>query len=136
MKMKRVAPWLLPTLLAPVLGACLYVTLVARTVDLPIPTFVWVVAAGIASGFALLIGFMMAAADVALLKLKVRTPPTGWRVWAMGVAAPLPVLFTWQKLVRYAITGLPQFFLTLVLPMLVVALATRILLGTRPTTWS
>ena len=135
--MKRVVPWLLPTLLGPLVGACLYVLVVSQVVDLPIPvpTFAWVIAAVIAAGFSFGVGCTMVATDVALLKLKLRTPPTGWRAWAMGVAAPLPVLFAWQKLVKYAITGWPQLFATIFLPMLVVALASRVLLGTRPDNW-
>ena len=135
--MKRIAPWLLPTLVAPMLGAALYVALVAQVVDLPVrvPTFVWVLAAGVASAVSLVIGAMMAMTDVALLKLKLRTPPTGWRVWAMGLLAPMPVLFTWQKLIRFAVTGLPQFLLAFFAPMLVVALVARLVLGARPKTW-
>lgn len=135
--MKRIVPWLLPTLIGPLLGACLYVLLVAKVVSLPIPipTFAWVVAAVIASSLAFVVGCMMVATDVALLKMKLRSPPTGWRAWAMGIAAPLPVLFAWQKLVKFAITGWPQLLLTFFLPMVLVALASRILLGTRPATW-
>jgi hypothetical protein len=135
--MKRIAPWLLPTLVAPMIGAVLYVALVAQVVDLPVrvPTFVWVLAAGAASAVSLVIGGMMAMTDVALLKLKLRTPPTGWRVWAMGLLAPMPVLFTWQKLVRFAVTGLPQFLLAFFAPMLAVALVARLVLGARPKTW-
>ena len=138
MKMKRIAPWLLPTLVAPMLGACLYVFLVSSTVDLPIPVprFVWIVAALVASGLALLVGSTMAVTDFMLLKMKVRQPPTGWRVWLMGVAAPLPVLFLWQKLIKFAITGVPQFLLVLFGPMLAVALVARLVLGTRPESWS
>jgi hypothetical protein len=136
--MKRIAPWLLPTLVAPMVGAALYVALVSRVVDLPVrvPTFVWVIAAAAASGVSLVIGSMMAVTDVALLKMKVRTPPTGWRVWVMGLLAPTPVLFTWQKLIRFAITGVPHFLLAFFAPMLVVAIVARLLLGTRPASWS
>ena len=135
--MKRVIPWLLPTLIGPLVGACLYVFVVAQVVSLPVPvpTFAWVVAAAIASGLAFVVGCMMVATDVALLRLKLRTPPTGWRAWAMGIAAPLPVMFAWQKLVKYAISGWPQLLVTFFLPMLVVALASRVLLGTRPDNW-
>ena len=135
--MKRVAPWLLPTLFAPMIGACAYVLLVSQIVDLPIavPRFVWFIAAALASGLSLAVGMTMAVTDVALLKLKLRTPPTGWRVWAMGALAPIPVLFLWQKLIRVAITGVPQFLLVLLLPMLFVAIASRFVLGTRPDSW-
>lgn len=138
MKLKRIAPWLLPTLVAPMLGACLYVLLVSATVDLPIavPKFVWFIAAAVASGLALMVGTTMAVTDFALLKLKLREPPTGWRVWAMGIAAPLPVLFLWQKLVKFAITGVPQFLVVLIGPMLGVALVARLVLGTRPKSWT
>ncbi len=137
MKMKRIAPWLLPTLVAPVLGACVYVFIVSTVVDLPVvvPRWAWLLAAAIASGLALLVGTTMAVTDFALLKLKLREPPTGWRVWAMGIAAPIPVLFLWQKLIRVAITGVPQFMLVLLAPMLGVALAARFALGTRPESW-
>ncbi len=136
--MKRVAPWLLPTLVAPMVGACLYVLLIANSVELPfpVPRFVWFIAAAVACGLSLLVGTTMAVTDFALLKLKLREPPTGWRVWAMGVAAPLPVLFLWQKLLRFAITGVPQFLLVLLGPMLVVALVARFVLGTRPERWT
>jgi len=136
--MKKVAPWLLPTLLGPIVGACVYVAAVAATVSLPIPipTFVWVVAAAVASGFAFAVGMVMVATDMALLKLQLRQPPTGWRAWLMGVVAPIPVLFTWQKLAKFAIGGLPQLLVTFLLPMLVIALVARIALGTRPANWS
>jgi hypothetical protein len=119
------------------LGACLYVFILSSTVDLPItvPRWAWLVAAGVASGLALLVGTTMAVTDFALLKLKLREPPTGWRVWAMGIAAPLPVLFLWQKLIKFAITGVPQFLLVLFAPMLGVALVARFVLGTRPESW-
>ncbi|MCA9622531.1 MAG: hypothetical protein KC731_26090 [Myxococcales bacterium] len=135
--MKRVLPWLLPTLVAPALGAWLYVLIAANVVSLPIrvPTFAWLIAGVIASSLASVVGVMMAATDVALLKLKLREPPTGWRVWLMGIAAPMPVLFAWQKLVRYAITGWPQLFISFFLPMFAVAIVLRVVLGTRPATW-
>jgi hypothetical protein len=138
MKLKRIAPWLLPTLLAPTLGACLYVLLVSRAVDLPIPVprFVWIIAAAAASGLSLFVGACMVAADLTLLKLELRMPPTGWRAWLMGALAPIPVLFTWQKLIRFAITGVWQFLLSFLLPMLVIAVVMRLLLGTRPTHWN
>lgn len=137
MGMKRVAPWLAPTLIAPMIGAALYVFLVSQTLDLPIPvpTFVWVIAAAIASGFSLAVGAMMAATDMALLKLKLRHPPTGWRAWAMGLIAPAPVLFAWQKLLTFPI-GLPRLLLTFFVPMIAVALVMRFVLGTRPETWT
>jgi FtsH-binding integral membrane protein len=135
--MKRVLPWLLPTLLAPLVGAWLYVFVVAQVVSLPIriPTLAWLIAASVAGGLAFLVGCMMAATDVALLKLKLREPPTGWRALLMGVLSPLPVLFAWQKLVKFAITGWPQLLLTFFLPMLAVALVSRLVLGTRPDSW-
>jgi hypothetical protein len=137
MRMKRIAPWLLPTFIAPMVGAALYVLLIARTVDLPIklPLAVWIIAAVVASGFSLLIGGMMAFTDVALLKLKLREPPTGLRVWLMGLLAPMPVLFTWQKLIHFVKYGVVPALLAFFLPMLVVALASRLLLGKRPEAW-
>lgn len=119
------------------LGACLYVFILSNTVDLPItvPRWAWMAAAGIASALSLMVGTTMAVTDFALLKLKLREPPTGWRVWAMGIAAPLPVLFLWQKLIKVAVTGVPQFLLVLLAPMLAVALLARFALGTRPKSW-
>jgi hypothetical protein len=110
--------------------------LISRGVDLPIPRFVWIIAAAAASGLSLFVGGCMLAADVTLLKLKLRTPPTGWRAWLMGALAPLPVLFTWQKLIRFAVTGVWPFLLSFFLPMLVIAVVMRLLLGTRPTHWT
>ena len=133
--MKRVAPWLLPTLISPILGSSLFVFLVSTAYP-QVPTWAWVVAGLIASGFAVVVGGMMAATDVALLKLKLREPPTGWRVWVMGALAPLPVLWSWKYLLKFAISGLPQFLLTFFLPMLIVALVLRFTLGTRPANWA
>jgi hypothetical protein len=137
MRLKRIAPWLLPTFIAPMLGASLYVLLISRAVELPIkvPTVVWIIAAMVASGVSLVIGFMMALTDVALLKLKLREPPTGWRVWLMGMMAPTPVLFTWQKLLRFAMHGVVPALIAFFVPMLIVALVTRLFLGTRPEAW-
>lgn len=134
MGMKRVASWLAPTLIAPMIGAALYVFLVSRGSDLPIPAFAWVLAGALASGVSFIVGSMMAVTDVALLKLKLREPPSGWRAWAMGLIAPAPVLFAWQKLLTFPI-GMTRLLLTFFLPMLVVALVMRITLGTRPGTW-
>ena len=92
-------------------------------------------AAGVACGLSFMVGSTMAFTDFALLKLKLREPPTGWRVWVMGILAPLPVLFLWQKLIKFAITGVPQFLLVLFGPMLAVALIARFVLGTRPASW-
>ncbi len=133
--MKKVAPWLLPTLLGPIVGAWIYVALVATWTSLPIPNFLWVVAAAVAGGFAFAVGAVMVGADLALLKLKWRQPPTGLRALLMGIAAPIPVLFVWQKLARFAIGGLPQLLLTFFLPMIAIALVARLGLGTRPDTW-
>ena len=132
-RMSRIAPWLLPTLVAPLVGASLYVFLLARGSSLP--SLVWWLAGFVAAGFAFLVGTLMAVTDVALLKLRVRTLPTGWRVWAMGVIAPWPIFYSWQKLVRLAIVGLPELLLVFFLPMLATALVVRVALGTRPATW-
>ena len=132
--MKRIAPWLLPTLIAPVLGAFLYVFFVSQAHP-AVPNVAWYVVAAVAAGLSLMVGWMMAAADVTLLKLQLRELPTGWRVWLMGLAAPFPVLWSWQKMARFAITGLPQLVVTVVLPMLLTAVVLRFVLGTRPSNW-
>lgn len=133
LEVKRIAPWLLPTLMAPLLGASLYVFVLAQGSRLP--SLVWWLAGFVAAGFAFVVGALMAATDVALLRLRLRTLPTGWRVWLMGLAAPWPVFWSWQKLVKLAIVGLPQLLLVFFLPMLATALVMRIALGTRPATW-
>ena len=101
--MRKIWPWLLPTFVAPMLGAGAYVLFLSRGSS--IPTFAWLLAAAVASGFAVVVAMMMVAVDLTLLKLKLRELPTGWRVWAMGLAAPLPVAWCWKALIRYAITG-------------------------------
>ena len=131
--MKKIWPWLLPTLVAPMLGACVYVFFVSRGSS--IPAVAWIVAACVASALSFFVAMMMAVTDVALLKMKLRMPPTGWRAWLMGLVAPMPVLWCWQKLIKFAITGIPQLILTFLLPMLLVALVMRVFLGTRPDTW-
>ena len=131
--MTRIWPWLLPTFAAPMLGASAYVLFLSRGSS--IPTIAWLLAAGVAAGFAVVVAMMMVAIDVSLLKLKLRQLPTGWRVWVMGLTAPLPVFWCWKALVRYAITGWLQLFLVFFLPMLVTALVMRVALGTRPTQW-
>ena len=133
MRVTRIAPWLLPTLVAPLLGASVYVFILARASSLP--SAVWWLAGLVAAGFAFVVGALMAVTDVALLKLKLRELPTGWRVWAMGFVAPWPVFWSWQKLVKLALAGLPQLLLVFFLPMLVTALVVRIGLGTRPEAW-
>jgi len=137
--MKKLAPWLLPTLIGPIIGASLYVLLIAQTTAGPL--WAWMMVAMIASGLSLLVGGLMAATDFALLKLRIRTPPTGWRAWLMGIGAPLPVLWCWQKLLKLAIGALPalpglgQLVVAFLLPMFAVAIGMRVLLGTRPDTW-
>lgn len=131
--MKRIAPWLLPTLLGPLVGATAYVW--ALSMGSNVPRFAWVLAWLVACGFAWAVGGLMAVTDFALLKLKLRTLPTGWRAWVMGTLAPMPVFFSWQKLLKYAVTGWVPLLLTFFLPMLVTALVLRVALGTRPKTW-
>jgi hypothetical protein len=116
-------------------GACLYVFLIAGAVELPVPRFVWLIVAAVAAGLSLFVGFTMALLDVFMLKLQVAALPSGWRAWLMGFIAPMPVFFTWQKLVKFAFTGVVPFLLAFFVPMFVVALATRLLLRHRPKTW-
>lgn len=115
------------------LGAAVYVFILARSSSLP--SLVWWLAGFVAAGFAFAVGALMAATDVALLKMKLRALPVGWRVWAMGFVAPWPVFWSWQKLVKLALAGLPQLMLVFFLPMLATALVVRIVLGTRPESW-
>jgi hypothetical protein len=137
--MKRIAPWLLPTFIGPVIGACSYVFLIAQ--GSAVPWLAWLVVAGIASGLSMIVAVLMALTDVTLLKLAMRQPPTGWRAWAMGIAAPVPVLWCWQKLLKLALGALPalpvlwQMVLAFILPMLIVAIGMRLVLGTRPDNW-
>jgi hypothetical protein len=137
--MKRIAPWLLPTLLGPIIGASAYVLLVSS--GSAVPWYLWLVVAGIASALSVFVGALMAITDVVLLKMKMRTPPTGWRAWAMGIAAPVPVLWCWQALLKLAIGALPalpvlwQLVAAFMVPMLGVAVALRVALGTRPAHW-
>ncbi len=75
---------------------------------------------------------LVAAYDVLLLKLRVRTLPTGLRAWGLATSAPLVggvVLRFWPTGVAAAFW--PWLAVTLV-PTLALAFAARLLLGERP----
>jgi hypothetical protein len=133
--MKRLARWLFPTLIGPVVGAWGYVALAAMLSSLPVPTALWLLAATVAGSVAFGVGALTACIDVVLLRLRLRKPPTGWRAWGMGVAIPFPLFFSWQRLGRWALLGWGYLLLWIVLPMLLTAGAARLLAARKPLHW-
>jgi hypothetical protein len=131
MRIKSVGAWLFPTF-----GGCVGVTWIAVTIlGIFGPTdpllgdrfWNWVASMLIATPLAFLLAAALVAADIALVKW--RRVPTGRHALVISGIAPL-LVGTIYSLHRPGQYGNPVLFtLAIVLPLLIVAFGTRIVLG-------
>ena len=134
MRLRSVSSWLVPTF-----GGCVGATWIAVTllgIFGPIEPLLgdrfdnWLVAMLVATPLALMLGAVLCACDVALVRW--RRIPTGAHALAISAAAPLLVgaVYALHRPGRYGDALL--FALAILLPMVAVAVATRLVLGRKP----
>lgn len=129
---RRLSAWLAPALLAPVLGAWLWLFLRAWFFGgSRVGLLAWM---PIGTGVALLLGVCLLLTDLSLVALRLRLPPTGWRAWVSGSTAAVVTLILWDWLrpVWYAAAGRQLF--ALALSVVAAAVLTRLFTSPRPRT--
>ena len=129
--------WFRPAFFGPWLGASAVVTaLCALGLDLGLFGKVvgWSVGMVVASVWATAYVVVLLAVDVALLAVRVPTLPTGRRAWASSVLAPALVLGAYRLVPPHGFykSGPWAVLAAALAPMVVVALATRVVAGARP----
>lgn len=132
--MNSFGAWLRPTILGPLLTLWTFATLGSVVVGasaLSDGRFDnWVQLMLFASFFGCGIVVMLISADLALLRAKVRSLPTGSRAWTSSTLAPLAVFFLWRFFPPpESILGLAIFLLA---PMALASFGLRFMFGQRP----
>ncbi len=132
-----VAGWLTPTLVAPWVSVYGAVTaLAALGIDRGLfgKVLGWSVGMFVGSLWAVVFCALLLVLDLTLLGIRVRTLPAGRRGWALSFLSPLLVLATYRVVPPYRFyTAGPWAVLAAVLvPMVLVAVGTRIVAGTKP----
>lgn len=131
-----VAGWLTPTLLAPWISAYGAVTAIAALhIDgLFGKVLGWTVGMLVGSVWAFAFCTLLILVDLALLGVKVRTLPSGGRGWAAGLLSPLAVFASYVAVppYRFYAAGPWAIGAAIVVPMVVVAIASRVLSGKKP----
>jgi hypothetical protein len=135
MKISKLTSWMGPAFLGTMLSAwasvTLYVLLGKHEPIFGKLVINWLIAVAIATPVAATLAGTMLVLDVFLLKLKVRTLPTGGAAWGMALLSPLPVVAAYL-LFRPSFTFGPWgFALSVLAPVLSSALVVRILMGRR-----
>jgi hypothetical protein len=135
--MNDFTPWIRHTLLGPFVTCFGLVTLAHFTVGEEVlfnghRFDSWLLSMLLTGFFAAGMVVNLIMADLALLKGKMRRLPTGFRGWASSMSAPLGVLFLWNTLGAGQGESMLEVVVTIVGPMIVVAYATRLVLGSRP----
>lgn len=132
-----VGGWLRPTLIAPWLSTYGAVTAVAVLgIDRGLfgKGVAWALGMTIGTVWAFVYCLMLLVVDLALLGVKVRTLPSGKRGWGAALLSPLAVFATYVAVPPYkfyvygpwAVAG------AVLVPMLLVAVATRVFAGAKP----
>ena len=131
-----VAGWLTPTLLAPWITAYGAVTAAAALhIDgLFGKVLGWTVGMLVASVWAFAFCTLLIVVDLALLGVKVRTLPAGKRGWAASLLSPLAVFAGYVAVPPYKFYAAGPWAIgaAVLVPMVVVAIASRVLGGTKP----
>lgn len=132
-RLMRVRTWLLPSLLGPSLGACLFVVAYSLASGVGLAS---VVAETIgACALAFVLGAVLCLVDVALLVARLRTPPTAARAWVSSSLAGAGAVLLWRML-RPALLSAPSSHLLAALAaVLASALLARWLTGEKPSSW-
>ena len=132
-----VAGWLTPTLIAPWLSVYGAVTAIAALgIDRGLfgKVLGWTVGMLVGSVWAFVFCAVLLVVDLALLGVKVRTLPAGKRGWALSFLSPLLVLGTYVAVPPYKFYAAGPWAIAaaVAIPMIVVAIGTRVFAGTKP----
>ena len=131
-----VSGWLAPTLLAPWIAAYGAVTAIAALhIDGLFGKILgWSVGMLVGSVWAFVFCALLVVTDLALLGVKVRTLPAGKRGWAVSLLSPLVVFASYVAMPPYKFYAAGPWAIgaAVLVPMVVVAIATRMLSGRKP----
>ena len=131
-----VAGWLTPTLLAPWITAYGAVTAIAalKIDGLFGKVLGWTVGMLVGSVWAFVFCALLIVVDLALLGVKVRTLPAGKRGWAASLLSPFAVFASYVAVPPYKFYAAGPWAVgaAVVVPMIVVAIGSRVLSGTKP----
>ena len=131
-----VAGWLTPTLIAPWLTAYGAVTAIAalKIDGLFGKVLGWTVGMLVGSVWAFTFCTLLVVVDLLLLGVKVRTLPAGKRGWAISLLSPLAVFASYVAVPPYKFyaSGPWAIGAAVLVPMVVVALASRVLAVAKP----
>ena len=131
-----VAGWLTPTLIAPWLTAYGAVTAIAalRIDGLFGKVLGWTVGMVVGSVWAFVFCTLLVLVDLMLLGVKVRTLPAGKRGWAISLLSPLAVFASYVAVPPYKFYAAGPWAIgaAVLVPMLVVAIVSRVFAGTKP----
>jgi hypothetical protein len=130
---RRLAAWLVPTLVAPVLSSVLLVTVSELNAGLSFFVVMrWLALSAVAAAAAAGLSLSLILVDWALLLLRRRIPPTGARAWISGLAAPIPAYGLWL-LFRPPLLSTPlTHALALAGAIVLAAIAVRLVTSLRP----
>jgi hypothetical protein len=132
-----VAGWLTPTLIAPwisVYGAVTAIVALHLDYGLVGKVFGWTLGMLVGSAWAFVFCTLLVVVDLALLGVKVRTLPAGKRGWALSFLSPLAVLGTYVAVPPYKFYAAGPWAIAgaVLVPMVVVAIASRVFAGRKP----
>ena len=135
-RMNDFSAWLRPTLVGPFVSSLGLVTLAHWTVGEAVlfsghQFDSWLLSMLIIGFFAAGMVVNLILADVTLLRSKVRRLPTGFRGWVSSMGAPLGVFFVWN-MHGLGDGSMLELVVRITAPMIAVAYATRLVLGSRP----
>lgn len=132
-----IAGWLLPTTIGTFVSSYAAVSLYAALGPLPdlVPRLAfWIVGMAIATGWSLVYVLVQSCVDLALLAVRARTLANGKSAWLASIVGPLLPLASyaaysphkWWKMGPWAVA------IAVLVPMLVSAVAVRIVTGKKP----
>jgi hypothetical protein len=132
-----VAGWLTPTLIAPwisVYGAVTAIAVLGIDRGLFGKVLGWTVGMVVGSVWAFVFCTLLVLTDLALLGVKARTLPAGRRGWAASLLSPLACIAAYVAVPPYKFypAGPWAIAAAVLIPMVVVAIATRVFGGTKP----
>lgn len=132
-----VAGWLTPTLIAPFLSVYGAVTAIAALgIDRGVfgKVLGWALGMTVGTVWAFVFCIFLIVSDLLLLGVKVRTLPAGKRGWLASFLSPLAVfgIYVFAPPYKFYAAGPWAVGAAVLLPMLAVAIATRVFSGQKP----
>jgi len=132
-----VAGWLTPTLIAPFLSVYGAVTAIAALgIDRGVfgKVLGWALGMTVGTVWAFVFCLFLIVSDLLLLGVKVRTLPAGKRGWLASFLSPLAVfgIYVFAPPYKFYAAGPWAVGAAVLLPMLAVAIATRVFSGQKP----